>query len=73
MFILVLLYNNFHGNHLTQWNYPMFLNPYISFDAFKSPNPPPQQVTDPLICDYDWHIHDCLGISLLKSDIKPSV
>ena len=53
MFILVLLYNNFHGNHLTQWNYPMFLNPYISFDAFKSPNPPPQQVTDPLICDYD--------------------
>ena len=46
MFILVILYNNFHGNYLTQWNYPMFLNSYISFGASKSPNPPPQQVTD---------------------------
>ena len=44
---------------------------YIS--ASKSPHPPPQQVTDPFICDYDWNIHDCLAISLLKSDIKPSV
>ena len=40
MFILVLLYNHFHGNYLTQWNYPMFLKPYISFGASKSPNPP---------------------------------
>ena len=41
--------------------------------CFQKSPPPPQQVTDPLICDYDWNIHDCLGINLLKSDIKPSV
>ena len=54
MFILVLLYNHFHGNYLTQCNYPMFLNPYILvLPKVPTPHPPPQQVTDPFICDYD--------------------
>ena len=41
--------------------------------CFQESPPPPLQVTDPFICGYDWNVHDCLGISLLKSDIKPSV
>ena len=46
MFILVLLYNHFHGNYLTQCNYPMFLHPYILVLP-KVPTPHPSKSLTP--------------------------
>ena len=46
MFILVLLYNHFYGNYLTQWNYPMFLHPYILVLP-KVPTPHPSKSLTP--------------------------
>ena len=72
MFILVLLYNHFHGNYLTQWNYPMFLHPYISVLP-KVPTPTPAShwplhlwlwLTYPWLSGYQpfeiWHQTFCI-------------